>query len=382
MRILIINTLYHPYKIGGAEVSVQLLAEGLINEGHSVRVLSLHDGNVIKEDTVNGVEVCYLPLKNIYWPYSHRKNPMIKRLVWHLIDQYNPFMANMVGKEIDKFVPDIVHTNNLAGFSVSVWDTIKKRNIKLIHTARDYYLFHPNCTLFSNGKNTNIDSISVRLWSFFKKIKSSKVDHFVGISNFISDLHQSNGFSNNADFSTIYNPVPKLEVVKEVRKSDVICIGFIGRLSVEKGFDEFCTIASRLKRKHNNSRFIAAGRLDESKEGNILRKQALDLGIELLGFTTLESFLTQVDAVILPTKWREPFGRTVVECSYHVPVFTNPQGGVKELMLNIDNVKDITQIEEIFLSHKSKEQKLGSYSFNFGSNNCCYSYLKVYSHCG
>lgn len=42
MRVLIVNTLYYPYKIGGAEVSVQLLAEELTRKGHQVRVVCLH----------------------------------------------------------------------------------------------------------------------------------------------------------------------------------------------------------------------------------------------------------------------------------------------------------------------------------------------------
>ena len=382
MKITIINTLYTPYKIGGAEVSVQILAESLAEKGHQVQVICLTEKKEAWFDNINNVDVCYIPLANMYWPYGKKRNPSWKRLLWHLIDQYNPVMAKAVEKQIKLFKPDVVHTNNLAGFSLSVWDVVKKLNIKLVHTSRDYYLFHPNCTLFTKGVNVDPDSLPVRLWSWFKKVKSSKVDHFVGISEFVTDLHKSKGFCKKAKFDTIYNPVPKSKIEKIPQLGDTLRIGFIGRLSVEKGFDEFCNIANKLRSDVQNIQFIAAGRFDESKEGNILRKQALDLGIELLGFTTLESFLTQVDAVILPTKWREPFGRTVVECSYHVPVFTNPQGGVKELMLNIDNVKDITQIEEIFLSHKSKEQKLGSYSFNFGSNNCCYSYLKVYSHCG
>lgn len=41
MKIMIFNTLYFPYRIGGAEVSVQILAEELVNQGHSVRVVSL-----------------------------------------------------------------------------------------------------------------------------------------------------------------------------------------------------------------------------------------------------------------------------------------------------------------------------------------------------
>jgi len=43
MKIMMINTLYHPYKVGGAEVSVQLLAEKLANMGHTVSVVTLHN---------------------------------------------------------------------------------------------------------------------------------------------------------------------------------------------------------------------------------------------------------------------------------------------------------------------------------------------------
>lgn len=43
MKILIVNTLYSPFKVGGAEVSVQILAEELVMKGHSVRVVTLHN---------------------------------------------------------------------------------------------------------------------------------------------------------------------------------------------------------------------------------------------------------------------------------------------------------------------------------------------------
>lgn len=41
MKIIIFNTLYYPSKLGGAEVSVQMLAEGLASNGHEVIVVSL-----------------------------------------------------------------------------------------------------------------------------------------------------------------------------------------------------------------------------------------------------------------------------------------------------------------------------------------------------
>ncbi|HBV2294953.1 TPA: glycosyltransferase family 4 protein, partial [Klebsiella pneumoniae] len=55
MNIILVNTLYYPYKIGGAEVSVQILAESLIEKGHSVTVVSIHEHNERKDTEHNGV---------------------------------------------------------------------------------------------------------------------------------------------------------------------------------------------------------------------------------------------------------------------------------------------------------------------------------------
>ncbi|UAA16046.1 glycosyltransferase [Klebsiella quasipneumoniae] len=71
MKILIINTLYYPQKVGGAEISVQLLAESLVNMGHQVRVISLIDDETLRNDVVNGVSCGYYPMPNIYWPYKN-----------------------------------------------------------------------------------------------------------------------------------------------------------------------------------------------------------------------------------------------------------------------------------------------------------------------
>ncbi len=43
MKIIIVNSLYYPYKFGGAEVSVQLLAEGLVARGITVKVITLNN---------------------------------------------------------------------------------------------------------------------------------------------------------------------------------------------------------------------------------------------------------------------------------------------------------------------------------------------------
>jgi glycosyltransferase involved in cell wall biosynthesis len=76
MNILIVNTLYTPYKIGGAERSVQLLAEMLAKKGNQVTVATLHDRKDITTDKINNVTIVRFPLANLYWPYddSNQKN--------------------------------------------------------------------------------------------------------------------------------------------------------------------------------------------------------------------------------------------------------------------------------------------------------------------
>lgn len=59
MKITIINTLYYPYRLGGAEVSVQVLAESLVKRNVEVTVLTLHEGKNLKIDSVNGIKIYY-----------------------------------------------------------------------------------------------------------------------------------------------------------------------------------------------------------------------------------------------------------------------------------------------------------------------------------
>lgn len=347
MKILMINTLYHPYKVGGAEVSVQLLAEELVRQGHIVRVACLHNKNKKFLDTINGVEVVYLPLVNKYWPFGKYQPTKFEKILWHILDNYNPSMAQLIENELMQFKPDIVHTNNITGFSVAIWSKIKKANIPLVHTSRDYYLFNPNTTLFRNGKNQDINSIEIKLWSFVKKRLSKKVDYYVGISDFIREFHINNGFfSNKVKSCTIYNPVEKIKKIKN--RTKILNIGFIGRLMTEKGFDVFCDFAEKNGEKYT---YYVAGIPANNEESKFLYERAKKLNIVLLGHVNFSDFIEKVDAVILPIKWNEPFGRVVVECALAgIKVYVSKKGGVIELIPKFNNIsvlgKDLNITDE------------------------------------
>ncbi|WP_308375856.1 glycosyltransferase, partial [Serratia marcescens] len=170
MKIMVVNTLYAPYSVGGAEISVQILCEELAKQGHQVRVITLCDKKKRELTTIKSVDVVYLPLKNIYWPFNAKKQSALKRFLWHFVDNYNFFMRASFRKEVLGFKPDVIHTNNLAGFSVAIWSVAHALGIGIVHTSRDYYLLDPNTTLNRNGIDINSNSPIIFLWSIIKRI--------------------------------------------------------------------------------------------------------------------------------------------------------------------------------------------------------------------
>lgn len=346
MKVLMINTLYAPYAVGGAERSVQLLAETLVALGHDVVVVTLHEDKKQQRETINGVKVVRLPLGNVYWPFSAALRPPWMKLLWHILDLHNPIMAKRVAEVVDEFSPDVVHTNNIAGFSTSVWSVANQRKIPLIHTARDYYLFHPNSTLYRSGRNQTPQQFSVRAWSLPKRRASRHVGYFVGISDYITQLHKNADFFPCAEAQRIYNTISPVKEVGRKSGDEVRIIGFLGRLTEEKGFDVFCKIAA--SRRHDPKlKFVAAGQATNSVTSIELRDRAIKLGIELLGQVELSKFLVEVSEVIMPIKWNEPFGRAVVECALSgIPVYTNKLGGVAEFFPFIPNLREIEDWEQ------------------------------------
>jgi len=354
MKIMLVNTLYSPFQVGGAETSIQMLCEELVRRGYEVRVVTLSNNTMRKCSTINGVEVIYLPLRNIYWPFTSVKQNVSKRLIWHFIDNYNFLMKHSFRNEVVRFKPDVIHTNNLAGFSVAVWSVAHSLRIGIVHTSRDYYLLDPNTTLSRKGVDISKSSFSSFFWSFTKRIHSKKVECYVGISKFIMHFHLEKKFFKSANSSYIYNPVSPY--INHVDEKKVKRVGFIGRITKEKGFDVFCKIVIQMRERGYIFNAISAGEYYDTYEALELRELSEVAHVEHLGRVSTKEFLDSVDIVILPFKWREPFGRVVVESALaNKKVLINASGGTSELIELIPSVKTIS-LENIEWALRTKSE--------------------------
>ncbi|SDS06651.1 Glycosyltransferase involved in cell wall bisynthesis [Halopseudomonas litoralis] len=328
MKIAILNTLYHPYKIGGAEVSVQLLAESLVDGGHSVSVITLHEATE-SIDQLNGVTLYRLPLRNLYWPFAGNPSRPL-RLLWHLLDIYNPLARADVSRLLKQIQPDVLHTNNLAGFSVAAWDAAHAQGVPVIHTSRDYYLIHPNCMLYAANQHQSPDSLSGRLFSVIKKWRSHSVGKYVAVSDHVRTLHQRQGYFRQVSAEVIYNPVTQPALAeRQTSPAGTITLGYIGRLEPAKGIETALQVCRRLGPAY---RLFIAGSGD-SRYMTKLQLTHAGLDVAWLGHIPPEEFYPAIDILLVPSQWAEPLGRVVLEANAHgVPVVGSRSGGIPEII--------------------------------------------------
>lgn len=333
LRILLVNTLYHPNRLGGAEVSVQTLAEGLHQSGHEVRVLtSAVDGRAAR-GVVNGVDVEYVVQPNIYSAPATHPVSRYGRLRWHLRDRFNRQTMRLLCERYAAWRPDVVNTNNLSGFSVSVWAHFRRLGVPLVHTLRDYYLICPRATMYRGGR---ICDRQCRVCGYLcapKRRQSRDVDAVVGISRFIADVHRQHGYFPNARFTETIGNIyePPFPITGRGRPPQLFTVGYLGRISEEKGLEELLTAVEKA-RARRRIRVLVAG------SGDMAYTSALEMRFghrdtEFLGRQSPAAFFPRIHLLAVPSRWLEPLGRVVLEAHAHgVPVLVPSRGGLPEMV--------------------------------------------------
>ena len=350
MRILIFNELYYPNKCGGAEISTQLLAEGLVKLGHEVHVCTSTDTE--KKILINGVNVHFIKQANIYWSYIHDRIPAYKKIFWHLLDSHNLLNKRRINKVIENINPDIIHTNVISGFSCIIWECANRHNIPIVHTLRDYYLMCVRATMFHKNINCIHQCLFCRTTSMLKKKMSKHVNAIVGISSFILNKHIKNGyFSNTKIQRTIPNAVGEINTlnIKNQRKK---IIGYLGRISPSKGIE--LLIQSFLSINHEEYTLHIAGDGNPNYH-NYLKDKYISTSIKFVGRVDSNIFLKEISLLVVPSLWHEPFGRVVIEAqAANCPVFVSNRGGMPEL-INENNGRVFYLEQENSLTNLLKE---------------------------
>lgn len=330
-RILYVNSFQAPNLVGGAEVAMEALAQAMAQQGHDVAIASLRTDNGSTMQTGTGPERRYwVAHGNLYAPRKRGASPPVRAL-WHLRDATNATPRRTLQEVFEDFGPDIVHTHNLSGFGTAAWSAAKAEKIPVVHTLHDYYLLCSRGTTFKGASSCE------RLCSFCHLTSSLKQhaalpDYVIGPSRFIIEFHRLHGWFTKVPAKVVPNILQSKVSASQRPIRPAGRFGYLGRLDPTKGIETILEAARRVP----DAEFVIAGRGEEAYEQG-LRLQAPP-NVRFAGFVPDSgSFLDSLDALIVPSLWREVAALVIREAQQRgVPVIGAGSGGVPELVGNAD----------------------------------------------
>lgn len=308
MRVLLVNSLYPPQDVGGAERSVEQLARGLVAAGVMVSVATLVEtvGGVEVRD---GVRVHRLPLRHLYWPYGGRRRADVLRALWHGLEAISPLMDQALARVVQVEQPDLIHAHVLTGCAGAVHRAARRAGLPLVQSLRDYSTLCSRAALFRRGRVCERRCGDCVLLSEPRRRATAGVDHVVGISGAVLERHRAAGCFGDRPATVIGNASGSERRGIEAVRDGGACFGFIGRIEPEKGIEVLLKATTRLD---GDWRLRIAGRGEAAYVAR-LRRGFPDPRIDWLGQVEAGVFYRSIDVVVAPAIWAEPFGRTVVE---------------------------------------------------------------------
>lgn len=338
MKILFISSLYSPHIGGGAEIVLQRTAEGLQQRGHEISVLVTGPDAGLAVEMVNQVKVYRAGLHNFFWHFRAQRPGRLARLGWHLRDRYNSAMRAYVKQVITQQRPDVVVCQNLAGWSVSVWDEITAAGLPIVQVLHDMYLICPSSNMFKKGRCCQQQCSSCQQFRKGHDVRSAQVSTVVGVSNFMLEKLQKHGYfsgsrgyvvHNASPYAAVQCPPHKVCQIDLRLKKAPLRFGYMGTLSDQKGVR---WLIEQFQRLPFDATLQIAGRGQLDDEAR-LKALVTSPNISFVGYQKPEAFYSQLDVAVVPSIWNEPFGLVAVEaCAHSVPVVASRMGGLPEII--------------------------------------------------
>jgi len=242
---------------------------------------------------------------------------------------YNPFAARALGRKLDEVKPDLVQVQNIYPLlSPAIFRTIKRRGIPIVMRCPNYRLFCPNGLNLVNGqvcekclgfgreawcilKNCEgsvFKSTGYALRNAWARITRSivqNVDMFIIQTEFQRQKFVERGIAESR-IGIVPGFVSRNGTIEPKEPGDLV--SFIGRVSPEKGIEDFLIAAGRLP----EIPFAVAG----SENGMPGIREQSPTNVQWHGFLTcdkLDDLYCRSRIVVVPSRWYEGFPNVIAQ---------------------------------------------------------------------
>lgn len=258
----------------------------------------------------------------------------------------------LMRRALYNFQPDVVHIHNLYPFiSPAVLPLCRRKGVPVVMTVHNYRLICPTGLFLRDGrpcenclvKGNEWDCVryncehsrprslgyALRNW-VARKTKAYKdcVDYFCCLTEFQKQKLMAAGFDSKK-IAVFPNSVKYIEPSKDQLPDNARdFIGYVGRLSEEKGYDMLFEVA----RRHPEMEFRFAGALRD----NTLTE--VPSNVKLYGQLSKEElarFYTEARFIVIPSRCYEGFPVVLLEAASHSKACIAPNhGAFPDLMYN------------------------------------------------
>jgi len=205
-------------------------------------------------------------------------------------------------------------------------------------------------------------SLATQVFAVSKSLKDFAIENKVCKADKITVIE--NGTINGIDFQNRFNPenITKDESVKNLINGR-FTIGYVGRLSEEKGIFDYIKVLSKLKKEGLKfTGFIIGPDESEGEFKKCLSKNNLEIDKDIYCFGEVEKpeyLMMHLDVLLLPTK-REGFGLVGAEANaLQIPVVGYDIPGFKDAVINqqTGTLVPFENIEKLFEATKNYYHK-------------------------
>ena len=339
MKICLINNLYKPFAKGGAERIVELQAEGLVQAGHEVFIISTKPLFTTSEIRNPKSEIYYLP--GLY--YNLYKIPKIFRLPWHIIDMFDIGNYLRIKSILNKAKPDIVITHNLKGLGYLIPRAIKCLKIKHIHILHDIQLLYPSGLMLCR-KEKQLEIFPAKIYTGLCRWLFSSPDIVISPSKWLMELHEKKNFFSQSKKIVLPNPTPNIPAspLKDKTRDKVFRFLYVGQIEKHKGIlfliESFSILCQNFGRC--NFELIIAGTGGKLKKARQLTKT--NKYIKFLGWKDkdeVRGLMELADCLIVPSLCYENSPTVIYEAAgAGLPVIAARLGGIPELIHTLGGI--------------------------------------------
>jgi len=377
MKICIINSLYKPYGRGGVETVVESIARGLSGQGDRVFIITLGFQDLAEE--IDGITIYRITSPNLFSFLNISKKFFLLRLFWHIIDTFNFMAAAKVRRIIAEEKPGLVLTHNLKGLSYLIPRSIKKMNIKHIHTVHDVQLSVPTGLVLKGSEDL---TLFVKLYEAICKILFGSPEFIIYPSRWIMDYYGQRGFFKDSKKISLPNPIRMFDQIPSAPAADTLNFIFLGQVEEHKGIIFLVDAFKKLAKSRYQLKIVGEGS-QVLKIGEITKN--FD-NIHLAGkiaHENLAPYFGWADFLIMPSICYENSPAVIFESlSAGVPVIAADIGGAVEIIKNgFNGYKFEAKNQEEFLKiinsvNKETAQRMKKQCRNTVFEYCIDNYIK------